>query len=284
MRCEKGSYGSALRLARGLALLAPEVLPHIAARVRANLRLAYGRADERLVRAVFRHFAEASVDLVFFRRLFDPGRFDEQFRFEGGALEHYRETKAEAAVFVTGHFGNWELYGTALAHLGFPIAPVARPIESAWFARWLDRFRSDHGQEVISKANALPMAMKALRDGACVAFLMDQAAGRHGIPVAFFGRPAMTYTAPAALALKFGVPLYAGYSTRLGDGLRYRCFAEHVEVDGGDIEAVTAKLNGILEGYVRARPEQWWWFHRRFKPMRTERAGKPLDAAGVPIP
>jgi KDO2-lipid IV(A) lauroyltransferase len=100
--------------------------------------------------------------------------------------------------------------------------------------------------------------------------------------VPFFGHPAQTYAAPAALALKLGVPLYVGYSTRLGDGIRYRCFAEHVPASG-DPEALTGRLNAILEGYVRACPEQWWWFHRRFKPPKALRRGRRLSPAGVPL-
>lgn len=279
-----GSYEAALRGARGLSALAPEVLPGVAATVRENLRLAFGSADEALVKACFRHFGAAAVDLLFFRRLFDPRRFDEHFSFQGGALEHYRKARPEGAVFVTGHFGNWELYGAAFEHVGIPVAPVARPPGSGPFARALDRFRRARGQETIPKDRALPLALKALRRGQCVAFLVDQAAGRHGIDAPFFGRPARTHTAPAALALKLGVPVYAGFSTRLGPGIAYRCFAEVVPTAGHDVESLTARLNAILERYVRERPEQWWWFHRRFKPPRSQRAGRRLSPAGVPLP
>ena len=84
----RGSYEAALRGVRGLAALAPELLPRAAATVRENLKTAFGEADGRLARAVFRHFGEAAVDLLFYRRLFDPARFPEHFRFERGALEH----------------------------------------------------------------------------------------------------------------------------------------------------------------------------------------------------
>ena len=69
-----GTYRAALRAARAAARLAPELHPRIAATVRENLRLAFGRADGALVRAIYRHFAEAAVDLVFFNRLFDAAR------------------------------------------------------------------------------------------------------------------------------------------------------------------------------------------------------------------
>jgi KDO2-lipid IV(A) lauroyltransferase len=277
-----GPYRAALRGARAAARVAPALLTRTTATVRANLELAFGRADADLVKAAYRHFAEAAVDLLFFRRLFRPERFHEHFRFEGGGLEHYRRTRPHGAVFVTGHFGNWELYGAAFRQVGIPIAPVVRPPDQPWFARRLEGFRRGVGQEPIPKGNALPLAMKALRKGLCVVFLNDQAAGRHGVPVPFLGHPARTYTAPAALALKLGVPIYAGYSTRLGDGIRYRCFSEPVPAEGDAVE-LTRRLNERLEAYVRACPEQWWWFHKRFKPPRSERRGLDLSPAGLPL-
>jgi len=275
-------YRAALRAARGVAAVAPELLPGRSAVARENLRLAFGRAEPGLLAAIYRHFAAAAVDLFFFRRLFRPARFAEHFRMEGDGLAHYRETRPQGAVFVTGHFGNWELYGAAFRHLGIPVAPIARPLAVPWLDSAVDRFRRAHGQEAIPKRDALPLALKAIRRGLCVAFLADQAAGREGIAVPFFGHSAQTYAAPAALALKLGVPLYAGYSTRIGDGIRYRCFAEHVPALG-DVESLTRRLNVILEGYVRACPEQWWWFHRRFKPPKAMRRGQRLSPAGVPL-
>ena len=275
-------YLSALRLADAVAGVAPELLPRTTATVRQNLRLVFGRADERLVRRTYRHFAAASTDLGFYRALFDADRFEEHFRFEGDALDHYRENGAAGAILVSGHFGNWELYGAAFEHLGMTVAPVVRPQGTNWFARRMQYFRAREGQHQIPKDNALPLAMKALRKGICVAFLADQAAGKNGIPLPFLGQPAYTHVAPAALALKLGVPIYAGYSTRLGDGIRYRCWAEHVSPEG-DVETVTRRLNRILEGYVLAHPEQWWWFHKRFKWPRHKTRGRRLDAAGIPV-
>ncbi|MHC4957753.1 MAG: lysophospholipid acyltransferase family protein, partial [Planctomycetota bacterium] len=234
------------------------------------------------VRATYRHFSAAIVDLMYYRRLYDRDRFAEHFTLAGDGFDHYFGRERTGVVLVTGHFGNWELMGAALRDLGVPLAIVAQPPESEHFGVWLDRHRRALGQAIIPKDNALPLAMKALRAGSCVAFLMDQAAGRHGVPVPFFDRPVQTVLAPAALALKLDVPLYAGYSTRLGDGIRYRLWAEHVE-RRGDAVSLTAHLNRLLEGYVRERPEQWWWFHKRFKLRRSERAGRPVDAAGIPI-
>jgi KDO2-lipid IV(A) lauroyltransferase len=275
-------YRTSLALARAAAPLVRGLMPRTAATVRENLRLAYGEVDERLVRAVYRHFLEATVDLRFYRRLFDRSRPFEHFQLEGDALDHYLETKPHGAILVSGHFGNWELLAAALCHAGMPLAPVVRSFRSGWWTRRLDRFRTSTGQSPIAKERALPAASSAIRAGKCVAFLLDQSAGAEGIDAPFFGRLVQTFPAPALLALKHGVPIYAGYSTRLGPGIRYRCWAERVPTDG-DVESITRRLNGLLEGYVRACPEQWWWFHRRFKPPHFDLCGVPWSAAGLPL-
>jgi hypothetical protein len=78
------------------------------------------------------------------------------------------------------------------------------------------------------------------------------------------------------------VPLFAGRSERLGPGIHYRGCVEEVPVDADDA-AATRRVNEVLERFVRARPDQWWWFHRRFKPTHYDILGVPWSPAGVPL-
>jgi len=274
-------YRWALRAARATADAARLLGPGLRATVAENLRLAFGEADPALIRAIYRHFAAALVDVRFYPRLFDPSRFSEHFVLDGPGWAEFEAQGRPGSVFVTGHFGNWELYGASFRHLGIPVSAVMRPPDTPWFRRHIARLRTEFGLEAIGKRNALPLALRAIRAGRCVAFLNDQAAGREGVPLPFLGRDAWTFTAPAALARKLDVPLYAGYSTRLGDGIRYRCWSERIPTQG-DAESITRKLNEVLEQYVRAAPEQWWWFHKRFKPPKAQRRGRKLTPAGIP--
>ncbi|MHC4407555.1 MAG: lysophospholipid acyltransferase family protein [Planctomycetota bacterium] len=274
-------YRCALRAARAAADLGRWGGRNLRATVKENLRLVYGESDPELVRRIYRHFASAFVDIRWFDRLFDPARFEEHFVVEGPGWADFEQQGRLGSVCVTGHFGNWELYGAAFHHLGIPMSAVMRPPNTPWFRRHIEKLRVDFGLEPIGKRNALPLAMRALRGGRCVAFLNDQAAGSEGVPLPFLGQPAWTFLAPAALAKKLDVPLYAGYSTRIGDGIRYRCWTERISTKG-DPESITRKLNEVLEEYVRAAPEQWWWFHKRFKPPKSQRRGRKVSAAGIP--
>jgi len=271
-----------LRAANGLADFVRLAWPGLRATVKENLRLAYGTADPAVVKATYRHFAATLVDLAWYDRLFARDRLDTHFEIVGPGWKHYEEHGRDGCVCATGHFGNWELFGAVFHYVGIPLSAVMRPPDTPWFRKRIAHLRDEFLIEAIDKKNALPLAMKAIRRGRAVAFLNDQAAGRHGIPLPFFGQPAWTFTAPAALAKKLQVPLYAGYSTRVGDGIRYRCWTEPVSTEG-DIEAITLRLNERLEEYVRAAPEQWWWFHKRFKPPKAQRRGKKLTAAGIPV-
>lgn len=252
------------------------------ATVRENMRLTLGEAPPALVKATYRHFASALVDIGWYDKLVDPARMDEHFLRDGPGWEQFETVGRTGSVCATGHFGNWELFGAVFHQVGIPMSAVIRPPDTPWFRRHVEKLRRDFGLDPIDKRNALIRAHRAIRKGRCVAFLMDQAAGRHGIPVPFLGQPAWTHTAPAALAKKLDVPLFAGYSTRLGDGVRYRCWTEQISTEG-DVETITRRINAVLEQYVRAAPEQWWWFHKRFKPPKSQRRGNKLSPAGIPI-
>lgn len=276
------SYRCALRAARLAADSGRLFGRGLRATVRENLRLAYGEADPALVKATYRHFATSLVDIGWYDKLVDTKNLDQHFVREGPGWEQFETLGRKGSVCATGHFGNWELFGAVFHHVGIPMSAVIRPPDTPWFRRHVEKLRRDFGLEPIDKRNALILALRAIRKGRCVAFLMDQAAGRHGIPVPFLGQTAWTHTAPAALAKKLNVPLFAGYSTRLGDGIRYRCWTEQISTDG-DVETITRRINAVLEQYVRAAPEQWWWFHKRFKPPKSQRRGKSLSPAGIPI-
>jgi KDO2-lipid IV(A) lauroyltransferase len=90
-----------------------------------------------------------------------------------------------------------------------------------------------------------------------------------GIEVPFFGHPAMTAPALAALALRYRCPVIPAYAYRIGPArLRIVCEPPLDLPDSGDrkadILALTLSVNQRLERWIRARPECWFWLHRRW--------------------
>jgi KDO2-lipid IV(A) lauroyltransferase len=90
-----------------------------------------------------------------------------------------------------------------------------------------------------------------------------------GVALPFFGRPAMTGTALATLALRYDAIVLGVYTERLG-GDRSRITLEppldlpRAGNDAADVRAIMAAINARVEAWVRVRPDQWLWLHKRW--------------------
>ncbi len=187
--------------------------------------------------------------------------------------EHVEAARAagRGTILVSAHVGNWELHGIAHGYLFGPIGVVARPLDNpALDARLCDRRRLP-GNTVIYKKRALPQVLRLLRDNRGVAILIDQnVQDGDGVFVDYFGRPAATTTVAAALALKTGCALVPSH-TELGADGRYTLTYEPALTwtpsgdRARDVQILTQRLTGAIEAWVRRRPEQWLWLHRRWK-------------------
>jgi KDO2-lipid IV(A) lauroyltransferase len=239
-----------------------------------NLRRAFPDWDEarvaRTARGVYAHFGQILLDILWLER-----RSQEEVRslIDAEGEEHPRRVAAEGrgVLFVACHLGNWELQGVALGWLVGGMGVVGRPLDNPELDARLTAFRARGGNQVISKHRALPQVMRLLRGGKGVAFLIDQNVQESdGIFVDFFGRPAATTTAVAALAVKTGCPMITGF-TRLGPDGRYRMlYTPVIEWTptgdrAADVARLTQDLTHRIEAYVREVPEQWLWIHRRWK-------------------
>ncbi len=233
----------------------------------------------RVRQACYRHFGREAVALLRLGRL-GADQIRERTTVEG--LEALQEavTAGRGVILVTGHLGNWEIGGAALAARGIPLEVVAQRQRNPLFQDELERTRRRLGLRVILRGDAPREVLRALRKGKVVAILGDQDARRAGIFVDFFGRPASTARGPALFCLRTGAPLFLGVAFREEDlGQRYRVVLERVPFSAsGDLEADLRRLTELhtrlLEARVRQVPEQYFWLHRRWK---TRPPGSPPE-------
>lgn len=184
------------------------------------------------------------------------------------------------AIVVTGHFGNFEVGGYMLGILGFPTYSVARTLDNPYLHRFVEHFRSMTGQHLIPKNGGYDQILEVLESGGTMTFLSDQAAGRKGCWVDFFGRPASTYKAIALLSLDHDAPMAVCYARRLGRPMQF----EMVTTGIADPRATTPEVASIqdltqwytsqLEQGIRKTPDQYWWVHRRWKGKPGQRRKK----------
>lgn len=173
-------------------------------------------------------------------------------------------------VFFSGHLANWEMSATAMNHFfGIPPQLIYRAPNNPYLENLLDECRSLKGAIVTipkSRKGARDM-VRALQDGESLGILIDQKYNE-GIAANFFGRPAMTSPAFVQLAQKFNLPLIPVRPERIG-GCRFKITVyPPIPTQGRSVEEVVADAHRLLEHWIRERPAQWLWLHRRWDSRR----------------
>jgi KDO2-lipid IV(A) lauroyltransferase len=198
-------------------------------------------------------------------RVFDPGG-----RVELEGLDDILSMRSDGKrfIFFSAHYGNWEIASLAASQAGFAVAGVYRTANNPIVDRLLKRMRGADAHLIPKGAGAARHTVAWLQAGKHLSMLIDQKMN-DGIPVPFFGRPAMTAPALARLALRFDAKVVPIRILRLG-GAHFRLTAEKpLEMpnsgDGpADALALLTKVNETVERWVREHPEQWFWVHRRW--------------------
>jgi KDO2-lipid IV(A) lauroyltransferase len=169
------------------------------------------------------------------------------------------------AIFVSGHFANWEAMGCTLKREGVRFAVVYRAPNNALVDKHIIGLRAigvSRLQVPKGKRGGREL-MAALKNGYSLSMLVDQKLN-DGIEVPLLGHPAMTPPAAARLAKKFGLPLIPLQLIRR-PGVRFVLKVhDAIDPDEGTTEELTARINEVLGDFILARPEQWLWFHRRW--------------------
>lgn len=217
------------------------------------------------VRGMWDNIGRTMGEIPHIQDLREPGRM------EIVGLEHVTgaDVDSRPLILVGAHTGNWELSGAWTAkHIG-GLGIIYRPPNNRTADRLIHRIRVAAGLTLIRKGNeGTKAAMKILSQGGRLGMLVDQKLNR-GIAVPFFGRDAMTTPALAMFALRFDCIVVPARVERLGGAHFRMTFDPALKIvptgdRHSDIRAIMAQVNTVIEGWIRKRPEQWIWMHRRW--------------------
>jgi Kdo2-lipid IVA lauroyltransferase/acyltransferase len=248
-----------------------------------NLATAFPRrtvADRQIItRAMFVHFGRLLFELLKFSTLDERG-MRARIEFDGRERAESAYAQGKGVLFVTGHFGFWEIHAIGHGLELQPIGVLARALDNPYLNTLLEQVRGRSGNFVIYRHGAVRKVLRALAAGQGVAMLIDQHMhSPDAIYVDFFERPAATTSMLAALALRTGAPVVPVFALPLPGG-RYRLIYEHAvpppDQDSPDaVREFTQRCTDVLEMYVRRHPSQWLWMHRRWRdaPLPAETPG-----------
>lgn len=289
---------SCVRLADAIAWFLHTCLPrkltryHVAAE---NIRTALGAdlSDEdvdSIICGMWKHLTRMVCEIIQLDRRFRLENCNEVLQFHGREECVHAVLQDRPVLFLGGHFGNWEISVNTFGYFGFPMGVVARDLDNPRLHDWFLRFRESTGNRMISKEGASTEVVACMEAGEKAALLGDQDAGKRGIFVDFFGKPASTFKSIALLALQHDALVVVGGAYRLADelqvGSRWRQFELRTQrvldardFDNADgVRNLTQEFTTALEQMIRCAPDQYFWIHRRWK---TEpRIRKPKGKAG----
>jgi len=247
-----------------------------------NLRIAFPDWSEAqlksVIRGMLRNVGWMAAEFARFPK-YTKQNIDQIIVLDGHENFLEGQRRGKGVLYLTGHFGAWELSSFAHALYGFPLHYMARPIENRRIDALVNGYRCLSGNQPIFKNESARVTLKVLKDAGTIGILADQnTMPSEAVFVDFFGKVASTTTGIARLALHTGaavVPGYAVWDERLGKyRLRFEPAVELVRTGDTeqDILENTQNFAKVLEDIIRKYPDQWVWVHGRWN---TRPSGEP---------
>ncbi|HEX5710408.1 MAG TPA: lipid A biosynthesis lauroyl acyltransferase [Sulfuricurvum sp.] len=241
--------------------------------IQANLKFAFGNAlgtteKEEIEGYCYRNLALNLLQVMENRRNTQED-LARRITFENRDKVDWYLSQNRPIVFISAHYGNWEIGAAALASLITPITSIYKGLDNDAFNPYLLEARSRHRLNLVEKNGAIKHLTRALKNNQCVSLLIDQSSNaKSGIKVDFFGHPTYHTAATAQLAQKYHAPIIALYiDTEDEENFTIR-FEEPIEVTGDDEQSridATQEQVKILEKTIRNNPKFWFWCHKRWK-------------------
>lgn len=291
---------ASVMLARSLAWLMVRVVPKKLSRsdvAKENLKLAFGASvsdaeADRIIHGMWLHLFRMVCEIIQLPRRFRLANCSDVLDFDRRNACVRALCSERPVLFLGGHFGNWEISVNTFGHFGFPMGVVARHLDNPFLHKWFRHFRESTGNSLILKQGAGAGLSSIMEQRGMASMLCDQDAGRSGVFVDFFDRPASTFKSIALLALEYNALIVVGGAFRLPEAsqrdcrwIRFNLTTQDI-IDSADfqganaINELTQRFTSSLEALIRKAPEQYFWVHRRWKtPPGARRKHRETAAA-----
>lgn len=277
------SVRQTIRLAEFLGWAFVHLLPRKMTRYRVaseNIQTAFGDTltplqIEQIIEKMWVHLFRLVAEMVQFPRKLHRENFRQIMSFQNRRAAARALNSGRPVFMLSGHFGNWEATTATFGSFGFPMGIVARKLDNPHLHEWFVQTREITGHKLLLKQGGWDGMTEVLGAGGNLGLLCDQDAGKRGVFVEYFGKPASTFRSIALMAIESKAILVMGYGVRLPDDeecrwVRYEVGCETVidtlEIHADDeVREITERYTAALEQAVRRHPEQYFWVHRRWK-------------------
>ncbi len=243
-----------------------------------NIRQAYAGVDiniNKLIFANYVHYGRLIMEILHLP--FDSKRFAKaNVRVHG--FEHFEKAfkKGKGVFFLSAHTGYWEVMGVVASQYNVPLNVITKYLRIGFLNRVWVKSRERAGIRLINETFSAKEVLKTIAKGGVIGFVLDQFMGPPvGRRIKFFGRPAWTIASLAWFVQRTGACVVPLVNYRTADGHFDLYISPEVEFQkiGTDEENIvhnTQRYSDIMEKFVKAKPEQWLWLHRRWKRVKED--------------
>jgi len=203
--------------------------------------------------------------LISIKYLYNPKKIVEKIILNKNFIQ---QKLSGNTIIVTAHIGNWELLAQRLVLEGYKIAAIVRPLRNKFVELQVKKLRESLGGKVFY-AHQLNEIAKWLKSGGIVYLLPDQHIVEGSVRVDFLGKKAFTTPVVTLLNKRLGSKILPMFCIKINN--HYKVFVEdhynplYTENLRKDLEYNTLQINKIIEKYIYKYPDQWMWFHKRWK-------------------
>ena len=263
------------RLGRGFGWIAYKILTKRKSTVASNIRRAFPELAEseveKLIKGCYMHWGEGFISTLKLwmisqrkaRSIVDAPGLDD---YVLGSIE-----RQEPILYFTGHFGSWEMAGRYVGGLGDGAASIYRLQKNPLVNWFLTRIREYHQLELVNSWSGMAAFEEALKRTYGLAVVGDQYKGKKGVQIDFFGIPSSTPRGAAVLTYRVQPKLVVLACTQHRG--RYKIKIEEIKYELPKtmteewVVEITQTLTSRLEQEIRKYPEQYFWFHRRWRDL-----------------
>lgn len=228
-----------------------------------NIELITGKQDKNIAKKAFLHFVDNLFDVVENLDI-TKEELEKKVVFKNRELADKFLQKGPA-IFVTAHYGNWELTPTIMSAFITPIDAVVRKLSMKKFNDLIERPRTRFGVTLHNRKDGVRNLIKSLKSGRSLGILVDQYPNStKGVTLPFFGHNIPHTDAAVVLAKKFNIPVVILFLEKENDKYVMN-FVDGFYVDDKN-EALKRQVK-VIEDYISKDISKWYLFHRRFRPV-----------------
>ena len=259
----------------GIGFLAYKLSKRYNTVVRQNLQFIYGKdIDEEFIQKTAKYsFKLLALNFLHTieSRYYSIETLAEKITFENEDVVKKAQGQGRPIVFITSHYGAWELGGAMISALQEPLMIVYKRMKNTYFQNYLLTAREKARINYVERAGATRGLLKQLKSGGAIALLIDTNVNKkEAISVDFLGKKTSQIKTTAYFARKFDAAIIP-VLIHTNDDEKYTIkFYDEIippktEDETQDIQVSTQMQTDWLSQEILKKPEPWFWLHRRFK-------------------